>query len=82
MLTFYKWRAKYGGMDVPDVRRLRELEAENKKLKKLLYPDKSIFNASSFAFILWSGTAPSRIARLLILGDTWFDDVVIELKEL
>ena len=26
--TFYKWRAKYGGMDVPDARRLRELEAE------------------------------------------------------
>ena len=34
--SFYKWRAKYGGMDVPDARRLRELEAENGKLKKLL----------------------------------------------
>jgi putative transposase len=34
--TFYKWRAKYGGMDVSDARRLRELEAENSKLKKLL----------------------------------------------
>jgi putative transposase len=34
--TFYKWRAKYGGMDVPDTRRLRELEGENAKLKKLL----------------------------------------------
>ena len=34
--TFYKWRARYGGMDVPDARRLRELEAENSKLKKLL----------------------------------------------
>ena len=34
--TFYKWRAKYGGMDVPDARRLRELESENAKLKKLL----------------------------------------------
>lgn len=34
--TFYKWRAKYGGMDVPDARRLRELEVENNKLKKLL----------------------------------------------
>lgn len=33
--TFYKWRAKYGGMDVPDARRLRELEAENNKLKLL-----------------------------------------------
>ena len=34
--TFYKWRAKYGGMDVPDAKRLRSLEAENAKLKKLL----------------------------------------------
>jgi putative transposase len=34
--TFYKWRAKYGGMDVPDARRLRELEGENAKLKRLL----------------------------------------------
>ena len=35
-VTFYKWRAKFGGMDVSDARRLRELEAENAKLKKLL----------------------------------------------
>ena len=34
--TFYKWRAKYGGMDVADAKRLRELESENAKLKKLL----------------------------------------------
>ena len=34
--TFYKWRARFGGMDVPDAQRLRELEGENAKLKKLL----------------------------------------------
>lgn len=34
--TFYKWRSKFGGMEVPDARRLRELEAENAKLKRLL----------------------------------------------
>ena len=34
--TFYKWRAKYGGMDVPDAKRLKALEAENARLKKLL----------------------------------------------
>ena len=34
--TFYKWRAKFGGMDVTDARRLKELESENAKLKKLL----------------------------------------------
>lgn len=33
--TFYKWRAKYGGMDVSDVRRLRELEDENRRLKHM-----------------------------------------------
>ena len=34
--TFYKWKAKYGGLQVSDVRRLKDLEAENGKLKKLL----------------------------------------------
>src|SRR5712691_6080111 len=34
--TFYKWKAKYGGMDVSDARRLKALEDENAKLKKLL----------------------------------------------
>ena len=34
--TFYKWKAKYGGMRVSEVRRLKDLEAENGKLKKLL----------------------------------------------
>lgn len=34
--SFYLWRRKFGGMDVPDAKRLRELELENAKLKKLL----------------------------------------------
>jgi putative transposase len=34
--TFYKWKAKYGGLDVSDARRLKALEDENRKLKKLL----------------------------------------------
>lgn len=34
--TFYNWKAKYGGMTVSDVRRLKELESENSRLKKLL----------------------------------------------
>ncbi len=34
--TFYKWRARFGGMDVADAKRLRKLEAENAKLKRLL----------------------------------------------
>ncbi len=34
--TFYKWRGKYGGMEVSDARKLKALEDENRKLKKLL----------------------------------------------
>jgi putative transposase len=34
--TFYNWKAKFGGMDVSDAKRLKQLEAENSKLKRLL----------------------------------------------
>ena len=34
--TFYKWKSKYGGMEVAEAKRLKALEAENSKLKKLL----------------------------------------------
>jgi putative transposase len=34
--TLYKWKAQFGGMDVSDARRLKALEEENRKLKKLL----------------------------------------------
>ena len=34
--TFYKWKSKYGGLDVSEARRLKVLEDENAKLKKLL----------------------------------------------
>jgi putative transposase len=34
--TFYKWKAKYGGLEVSDAKRLKSLEDENSKLKKLL----------------------------------------------
>ena len=34
--TFYKWKAKYGGLEVSDARKLKTLEEENAKLKKLL----------------------------------------------
>jgi putative transposase len=34
--TFYKWRSKFGGMEVSDARKLKGLEDENRKLKKLL----------------------------------------------
>ena len=38
--TFYKWRAKYGGMDVPMMSRMKELEAENARLRKMYVEEK------------------------------------------
>ena len=41
--SFYKWRAKYGGMDVSMMTRMKELEAENARLKKM-YADVQLQN--------------------------------------
>ena len=43
--TFVKWRSKYGGASVSDVKRLRELEAENAKLNRM-YADLALENAA------------------------------------
>jgi putative transposase len=43
--TFFKWRSKYGGASVSDVKRLRELEAENAQLKRM-YADLALENAA------------------------------------
>ena len=43
--TFFKWRSKYGGATVADVKRLRELESENAKLKRM-YADLALENAA------------------------------------
>ena len=34
-VTYYKWKSKYGGMQPSDIKRLRELEDENRRLKKM-----------------------------------------------
>jgi putative transposase len=39
--TYYNWKAKYGGMEVSDVKRLKELEDENRRLKQM-YADLSL----------------------------------------
>ena len=41
--TYYNWKAKYGGMEASDLQRLRELEAENRRLKQI-YADLSLEN--------------------------------------
>lgn len=35
-VTFYKWRSKYGGLEVSEARRLKQLEEENQRLKRLV----------------------------------------------
>ena len=39
--TFYKWRQKYGGMEAKELKRLKELEEENQRLKKQLFGKRS-----------------------------------------
>lgn len=43
--TFFKWRSKYGGASISDVKRLRELETENAKLKRM-YADLALENVA------------------------------------
>jgi len=43
--TYYKWRSKYGGMEASDLKRVRELEAENAKLKRM-YADLALENTA------------------------------------
>jgi putative transposase len=48
--TFYKWRSRYGGMELSDARRLKALEDENRRLKKLLA--ESMLDASTLKEML------------------------------
>ncbi|MBU1612677.1 MAG: transposase, partial [Proteobacteria bacterium] len=41
--TYYKWKSKYGGMEASDVQRMKDLEAENRKLKQM-FADLSLEN--------------------------------------
>lgn len=43
--TYYKWKSRYGGMDAAELARVRELEAENSKLKRM-YADLALENAA------------------------------------
>ena len=57
--TLYKWRAKYGGLEVSEAKRLRALEDENRKLKKLL------------AESMLDNTALKELRRSLIAWACW-----------
>lgn len=43
--TYYNWKSKYGGMEVSDIKRLKELEEENSKLKRM-YADMALENTA------------------------------------
>lgn len=56
--TLYNWKAKYGGMEVSDAKRLRSLEEENTKLKKLLADQ--MLEASALRELLSKTYGPPR----------------------
>ncbi|GAA3102601.1 hypothetical protein GCM10010520_54680 [Rhizobium viscosum] len=49
--SIYKWKAKFGGMEVSEAKRLKTLEDENTKLKRLLVDDLSSFLASQTSYL-------------------------------
>jgi putative transposase len=61
--TLYNWKAKYGGMDASEAKRLKQLEDENAKLKKLLA--EQMLDAAALRELLskkWQGPSPSAKA--------------------
>lgn len=65
--TFYKWRSRYGGMEISDARKLKALEEENRKLKKLLA--ESMLDASTLKEMLGK-TSDAQLAETRCdLGD-------------
>ena len=58
--TFYKWRAKYGGMDTSMIARMKELEAENARLKKMYIEEKLKAEIVTEALTKKSGEAVSQ----------------------
>jgi putative transposase len=69
--TFYKWHAKFGGMEASDARRLRELEAENAKLMQLLadaHPSLTMAPPSNAASTTRRPTRPSSTVSSIHFG--------------
>lgn len=52
--TYYNWKKKYGGMDVSEIKRLKELEEENAKLKRM-YADMALENTALKDLIVKKG---------------------------
>ena len=64
--TLYNWKARYGGLDVSEARRLKQLEDENGKLKRLLAD--AMLDASALRELLsekWQGPSPgAKLSRI------------------
>ena len=60
--TLYNWKAKYGGMDVSEAKRLKQLEDENAKLKKFFWPSRC-WMPPRFASFCQKNGRPRRQAR-------------------
>lgn len=72
--TFYKWKAKYGGLGAMELKRIRELEAENAKLKRM-YADKAM-EAEALKDLVEKNYRADTQARSDGVSDvrTWFVD--------
>src|SRR5690606_28284936 len=60
--TYYQWKSKYGGMEASDLRRVKDLEAENAKLKRM-YAELALDNAAMKELIAKKLEGRSRSAR-------------------
>jgi putative transposase len=58
--TFYHWRAKYGGLEVSETRRLRQLEKENGRLKKMVAQQALDLDALKVVLSRWHTEGKSR----------------------
>src|SRR5271155_5768077 len=78
--TFYKWKAKYGGLEVSEARRLKSLEDENRRLKKLLAEsilDNAALNQRWSLDFVSDTLSDGRRFRILCVVDDFSRDLII-----
>jgi putative transposase len=71
--TYYNWKSKYGGMEASDIKRLKELEDENRRLKQM-FADLSLENRALKDIVEKSSKAVRETgSRRLCEGNPWFE---------